>query len=88
MKEYHLRITTPAGDVFDGAVTQLSVRGIMGDLAIMAGHIPFVTTLKDTENNVRVYLADKEIKTATCTGGLLTVSKESVQLLATEIRWQ
>lgn len=88
MKEYHLRITTPAGDAFDGQVTQLSVRGIMGDLAIMAGHIPFVTTLKDTENNVRIYFADKGSKIATCTGGLLTVSKETVQLLATEIHWQ
>ncbi len=88
MKEYHLCITTPAGDAFDGQVTQLSVRGSMGDLAIMAGHIPFVTTLKDIESNVRVYLSNKEIKTATCTGGLLTVSKDGVQLLATEIHWQ
>lgn len=37
MKNYHLRITTPAGNIFDGDAVRLSVRGVMGDLAIMAG---------------------------------------------------
>ena len=34
MKKYHLRITTPAGNIFDGDAVRLSVRGVMGDLGI------------------------------------------------------
>lgn len=85
MKEYHLRITTPAGNVFDGEAVRLSVRGVMGDLAIMAGHIPFVTALEDGE--VRVYVSDNEIRKMKCSGGVLTVSKDMVQLLATNAEW-
>ena len=61
MKKYHLRITTPAGNIFDGDAVRLSVRGVMGDLAIMAGHIPFVTALEDGE--IKIYLSDIELNT-------------------------
>lgn len=81
MKKYHLRITTPAGNVFDGEAVRLSVRGVMGDLAIMAGHIPFVTALEDGE--VKVYLSDDKLQKFDCKGGVLTVSKDIVQILAT-----
>ncbi len=80
MKKYHLRITTPAGNIFDGDAVRLSVRGVMGDLAIMAGHIPFVTALEDGE--IKIYLSDIEIKRITCSGGVLTVSKDMVQFIA------
>ena len=83
MKEYHLRITTPAGNVFDGEAVRLSVRGVMGDLAIMAGHIPFVTALKDGE--IKVHLSNDNIIKMECSGGVLTVSKDMVQLLAANI---
>lgn len=80
MKKYHLRITTPAGNIFDGDAIRLSVRGVMGDIAIMAGHIPFVTALEDGE--IKVYVSDNEIKKMDCSGGVLTVSKDMVQILA------
>ena len=37
MKKYHLRITTPAGNIFDGDAVRLSVRGVMGDLRLWQG---------------------------------------------------
>ena len=46
MNEYHLTVSTPSGTVFDGDAVFLSLRGAGGDLAVMAGHIPFVTTVK------------------------------------------
>lgn len=67
-------------NIFDGDAVRLSVRGVMGDLAIMAGHIPFVTALEDGE--IKIYLSDIEIKKITCSGGVLTVSKDMVQVLA------
>ena len=46
MNEYHLTVSTPSGTVFDGDAVFLSLRGAGGDLAVMAGHIPFVTTVR------------------------------------------
>ena len=40
MRSYQLQITTPAGVLFEGDATQLSVRAVDGELAVMAGHIP------------------------------------------------
>ena len=51
-----------------------------GPCKMMAGHIPFVTALEDGE--IKIYLSDIEIKKITCSGGVLTVSKDMVQVLA------
>ena len=45
MNTFRLTIATPDGAAFDGEADMLSVRGVMGDLAIMAGHVPFVTAV-------------------------------------------
>ena len=38
MRSYRLQITTPEGVLFEGDATQLSVRAVDGELAVMAGH--------------------------------------------------
>ena len=43
MTAFHLTVATPQGKAFDGDVVNVSLRGTLGDLAIMAGHIPFTT---------------------------------------------
>ena len=63
MKTFKLQIAAPDGLIYDGEAVQLSVRGIAGDLAVMAGHIPFVTALADGDS--RVYLGDGTVKRAT-----------------------
>ena len=47
MNSFHLTVSSPDGDLFGGDATFLSLRGVEGDLAIMAGHIPFVTAVAD-----------------------------------------
>lgn len=85
MNEFYLEITTPDGNVFDGNVIQLSVRSTEGELAVMAGHIPFVATLVASE--CRVYMPDGEKKPAKYEGGLLVVTKEKVTLVTPEFKW-
>ena len=46
MKGYRLKISTPDGSIFDGEAVKLDVRGIEGELAVMAGHVPFMTAVK------------------------------------------
>lgn len=86
MKEFKLQIAAPDGLRYNGSATQLSVRGIGGELAIMAGHIPFVTAL--AEGECRVYTEDNSsIRRASCRGGMLIVSKDAVRLLSSDFKW-
>lgn len=85
MNTYKLRITTPASDFYDDEALQLSVRVTEGDIAIMAGHIPFVSAV--VPGKCKVYLPSGDIREGSCKGGLLSVSKENVRLLCSEFEW-
>ena len=86
MKSFHLQIAAPDGMRFDGEAVQISVRGIDGELAVLADHIPFVTALKSGE--CRVYVDDKEIRYADYSGGMITVSKDGVRMMSADFRWK
>ena len=80
MKTYLLKITSPNGDVFSDNVLSLSVRGTEGDLAIMAGHVPFISYVKPCE--VKIILEEGEEKKGSIDGGVLVVSPEKTILLS------
>ena len=80
MNTFKLTISTPDGNKFDGDVIKFDVRGVEGELAVMAGHIPFVTSI--VSGACAVWLDETNKKTATTDGGLLTVGKDEVTLLA------
>ena len=73
---------------FEHSVYQLSVRGIAGELAILAGHIPFVTALADGECRIYCGEDDNSIKRAHVTSGMLIVSKEKTRLLTSDFEWK
>ena len=80
MSTFKLIVSTPDGNRFVGEAVKLDVRGTEGDLAVMAGHIPFVTSLVKCPCTIE--LPDGEKKEATCDGGLLTVDTDTVTLIA------
>ena len=80
MNTFHLTLSSPDGNKFSGDVIKLDVRGTEGDLAVMAGHIPFVTSL--VEAPVKLLLPDDTEKEAYAKGGLLTVDKDKVTLIS------
>ena len=79
MNVFKLKISTPDGDMFDGEAVKLDVRGIEGELAVMAGHIPFMTALKPCE--CRILLPDGDERVGNVEGGLLNVGDKQVTLL-------
>ena len=85
MNTYQLTIATPDGNQFQGEVVGLFVRGAEGDLAVFAGHVPFITSVQ--AGNCRLHLPDDDEKSATLDGGLLTVSNKTVTLLSGSFRW-
>ncbi len=79
MSTFPLLISSPDGDLFRGDAEMLILRGTEGDLAIMAGHIPFVTAV--VPGSCTVITAEGERKEGTVDGGLLTVDKSQVTVL-------
>ena len=85
MKNYHLIISTPEGNVFDGDAAMLTVRGSEGDLAILAGHIPFITAVKKCEGSI--IFADNTEKRANIGGGIITVNENVTTLLTSSFEF-
>lgn len=85
MKTYPLTVASPDGNLFKGDVEQLILRGSEGDLAVMAGHIPFMTAVRP--GLCRILQADGTEKTAQTEGGLLSVAPDAVTLLSESFRW-
>lgn len=85
MNTFTLTVATPDGNRFQGEAEGLFVRGAEGDLAVLAGHVPFITSVK--AGKCRIHLPDGEEKTAILDGGLLTVSNHTVTLLSGSFAW-
>ena len=86
MKSYPLSIVTPDGNAYSGQAVSLSVRGLEGDLAVMAGHVPFITAVKPC--TLTLETGDGQIRTGRVGGGILTVSPDSVTLLTSHVDWE
>ncbi len=80
MNTYRLILSSPEGTVLDESVVNLSLRGADGDLAVMAGHIPFVTSVMP--GKFRIERPDDTYIEGTVEEGLLTVAPEKVLLLS------
>jgi len=86
MNSYKLKISTPDGNVFEDEVVKFDVRGLEGDLAVMAGHIPFMTALKPCD--CKIMLPDGDERVGSVAGGLLSVGTEDVVLLTSGFKWK
>lgn len=85
MNTFPLIISSPTGNLFEGEAEMLTLRGIDGDLAVMAGHIPFITSVRPCD--CKVVLEDGTEKIGHTDGGLLTVSRDNVTLLSGSFQW-
>ena len=80
MSTFHLTVSSPDGNKFDGEVFKFDVRGVEGELAIMAGHIPFVTSV--VKAPCTVWFDEDKKKKAVSDGGLLTVDTDRVTFIS------
>ena len=86
MSTFQLTVSSPDGNRFQGEIAALFLRGVEGDLAVLAGHIPFITAV--VPGDCRVELPDGRERVGHTDGGLLTVGKDAVTLLAGSFRWR
>ncbi len=86
MNTFPLTISSPDGDLFRGEVSSLVVRGTEGELAVLAGHVPFVTAIR--KGRCSVEDGDGNRKNGLICEGLLTVDKEKTTVLTTALTWE
>ena len=79
MAKLHFSLVAPERELFAGEVDQVDAPGLEGDFGVLAGHEPFMTTLRPGTVVVRDGATRKlfEFK-----GGFADVTPESFTLLA------
>ncbi|MGN0180520.1 MAG: FoF1 ATP synthase subunit delta/epsilon [Monoglobaceae bacterium] len=85
MNTFHLVISSPDGNLFDRDVQATHLRGADGDLAVLAGHVPFITSVKPCK--CVVVLSDGTQKEGVTDGGVLTVSADITTLISGSFHW-
>ena len=81
MADLHFELVTPDRLVMADDVYMVVVPGTEGESGIMAGHAPYMTTLKDGE--VTVYRsAGAQPERISITGGFAEVSEQGLTVLA------
>lgn len=77
---FTLDIVSAEETIFSGAVSFLVVTGSAGELGIMPGHSPLLTTIKP--GKIRFTAADKEESLFYISGGILEVQPTVVTIMA------
>ena len=81
MAQLHFEIVTPERLVRSEDAYMVTIPGSEGDMGILAGHAPVMTSLRD--GTVRVYLTDGAVPTEiTITGGFAEVGEKGLTILA------
>ncbi|HSJ17422.1 MAG TPA: ATP synthase F1 subunit epsilon [Solirubrobacterales bacterium] len=57
----HAEVLTPEGPVFEGEVHQLSTRTVVGEIGVLANHVPLVARLVPAE--LRLHLSEGDADT-------------------------
>lgn len=84
MNTFTFTVSTPQESA-QYTVQSVFLRGAEGDFAVLAGHIPFITSVQP--GKCRVLTQDGE-KSAYTDGGLLTVGKEETIFLTGDFTWE
>jgi F-type H+-transporting ATPase subunit epsilon len=84
MAEHNLsaRVLTPEGEVFEGEVQQLSTRTAVGEIGILANHVPVLARLRPTE--LRLHMPDGEVQRWAQAEGWLQVFANHATVLVGE----
>jgi F-type H+-transporting ATPase subunit epsilon len=79
MAGLHFELVSPEKLVFSGEVTQVDVPGVEGDFGVLAGHAPYVSTLRPGILTVHAAGGDQKIIVL---GGFAEVSAQGLTVLA------
>jgi len=86
MATFHLQIVTPDRMVYDGEAQKIIVRTVNGDVCILPRHIDYAVPLAIGE--ARLTDGEGQTRAAACNGGMLSVNKNDVRLIAVTFEWE
>ncbi len=75
----HFALVSPERELFSGEVDQVDAPGAEGDFGVLAGHAPFMTTLKT--GRVHVHIGG-EVRLYDVHGGFADVTPQGLTILA------
>jgi F-type H+-transporting ATPase subunit epsilon len=78
----NVRILTPEGEVFEGEVEQLSTRTAVGEIGILANHVPVLARLRPTE--LRLHMPGGDVQRWAQAEGWLQVFANRATVLVGE----
>jgi F-type H+-transporting ATPase subunit epsilon len=78
----HAKVLTPEGEVFAGDVEQLSTRTAVGELGVLANHVPVLARLRPTE--LRLQMPGGEVRRWAQAEGWLQVFANNATVLVGE----
>jgi F-type H+-transporting ATPase subunit epsilon len=81
-KELEARVLTPEGEIFHGEVVQLSTRTVVGEIGILADHVPLLARLVPCE--LRLHLSEGEVQRYAQAEGWLEVFGNRAMVLIGE----
>ena len=76
------QVLTPEGEVFSGELTQLSTKTTVGEVGILARHIPMIARLVPAE--LRLHKSESEVETYAQGEGWLEVFANRARVLIAE----
>lgn len=79
MATFHFELVSPERQLFSGAVEQVVVPGAEGDFGVLAGHAPFVSTLRP---GILTVHGEGQPKRLYVRGGFAEVSESGLTVLA------
>ena len=86
MKTYLLNISSPDGKIFSGQVVSIILRGVEGEFAVLADHVPFITNVRP--GMCVVEFDDGTVKEGQTEGGMITVGKDEVTFLTAGVTFE
>ena len=78
----HAKVLTPEGKVFEGDVEQLSTRTAVGEIGVLAKHVPVLARLRPTE--LRLHMPGGEVQRWAQAEGWLQVFANNATVLVGE----
>ncbi len=78
----HAKVLTPEGQVFEGDVEQLSTRTAVGEIGILANHVPVLARLRPTE--LRLHMSGGDVQRWAQAEGWLQVFANNATVLVGE----
>src|SRR3954447_7084822 len=80
--KFEVEVLTPEGEVFNGAVRQVSTRTAVGEIGVLANHAPLLAALRPAE--LRLHTGDGEPRRYAQAHGWLQVFGNRAKLLVEE----